>query len=251
MVYLFFLAMCRVSGCGGIMPEQELRGSSDPAHAASGRCRDMPSPLKVALAALICGVFWLASCKGNSNEQAPQTQALVSVRTHAHLADKPAARTLVETMKRIESHKYENNFFTGDPSALVNASGSTQEQQVGACLLDKYSALTQESGLTRFPNDMKMDLAACCMCCKGPVSCCSSAEREQCIEDASPAYDALVEHTDAIARTKNDAGAARLSGAAAAAVLSAATKRLTGARLTPQAQALIKAPSHVHGSGRV
>merc|ERR1712216_115252 len=101
------------------------------------------------------------------------------------LADKPAARTLNEMVKLINDGKFDNNFFDGD--MLAEKTGNTKQQQVAGCLLDKVSAIKNENGLEQFPNDLKVDLAACCT---------KDSNEAGCIKQLAPAYDALVAQTD-------------------------------------------------------
>ena len=57
-------------------------------------------------------------------------------------------------------------------------SSATDEQQVGGCLLDKVQAISNENGLKAFPNDLKVDLAACCTKISTPA----------CVKELSPVY---------------------------------------------------------------
>merc|ERR1711907_397476 len=95
-------------------------------------------------------------------------------------ADQPAANDLPTMVAWINSGKFHNNFFDG---GIVGAA-ATDAQKVGGCLLDKVGAIKNEDGLEKFPNDLKVDLAACCT--KGGA---------QCVQEIAPAYNALVAQT--------------------------------------------------------
>merc|ERR1712086_729008 len=100
-------------------------------------------------------------------------------------ADAPAAKSLAEMVSWINTGKFQNNFFDGD--GLVKNAAS-DDQKVAGCLLDKVGAITNEHGMTKFTNDLKVDLAACCT--KG-------AQQTACISQLKPAYEALNQATGA------------------------------------------------------
>merc|ERR1712096_117352 len=74
-------------------------------------------------------------------------------------SDEPAAGDMQTMVSLIKSGKFDNNFFDGN---LLKSSSPTEDQKVGGCLLDKVGAITRENGFVEFPNDLKVDLAACC-----------------------------------------------------------------------------------------
>merc|ERR1719502_2220789 len=92
-------------------------------------------------------------------------------------ADPAAPHTLQEMVDSIKSGKFQNNFFG---QKMVSATDA--EAQVGGCLLDKVGAIRNENGFAKFPNDLKVDLGACCT--KGNTA--------SCVSEISSAYDDLV-----------------------------------------------------------
>merc|ERR1712216_845760 len=144
------------------------------------------------------------------------------------VADPTAAKTLKLMVSGIKAGTFDNNFFTGD--FLQKASAKNIQNEVGSCLLDKAGAIKNEDGLAKFPNDLKVDLAACCT--KG-----GAAADAQCIKDVNPAYEALTQQTDG----NSGQTAKQLSAKALKSIVSAASSRLKGANLVPKAAQLLKA----------
>ena len=116
-----------------------------------------------------------------------KTIALVTVLLAVAYGDAPAAATLPEMVKLISAGKFANNFFDGD----MVQKGANEVQQVGGCLLDKVSecstafamiyvfqvtAIKNENGLKEFPNDLKVDIAACC----------TKSNSAACLKDITP-----------------------------------------------------------------
>eukprot|EP00656_Telonema_subtile_P043802 TRINITY_DN50104_c0_g1_i1.p2 TRINITY_DN50104_c0_g1~~TRINITY_DN50104_c0_g1_i1.p2 ORF type:complete len:162 (-),score=40.95 TRINITY_DN50104_c0_g1_i1:400-885(-) len=88
--------------------------------------------------------------------------------------DAPALPTLAAQVAAINAGTFANNFYDG---GFVQA-GATEEQQVGGCLLDKVQAIQNENGMASFPNDLKVDLGACC----------TKGNSAACITSMSPVY---------------------------------------------------------------
>merc|ERR1712166_1234382 len=107
-------------------------------------------------------------------------------------ADAPAASSLKEQVALINSGKFANNFFEGSL-----ASSAAVEHQVGGCLLDKVQAIQDEDGMSKFPNDLKVDLAACC----------TKGDSNTCITKLSPVYNLIT------AAEKEGSSTARVNGA--------------------------------------
>merc|ERR1712072_328254 len=129
----------------------------------------------------------------------------------------------------IESGKFNNNFFHGD----MVESGATEEQEVGGCLLDKYSAIKEENGMADFANDLKVDLAACCT--KGDGK--GGVDGGTCVKELTPAYDLITEVTDGKSgKDVKDPNVVKTMSI----ILEAARKRLSGAKLVTKAQTLLK-----------
>mmetsp|Transcript_63333 Transcript_63333/g.185167 ORF Transcript_63333/g.185167 Transcript_63333/m.185167 type:complete len:168 (-) Transcript_63333:67-570(-) len=100
--------------------------------------------------------------------------ACLSVVAHG---DAPAADTLDEMVRWIDSGKFANNFFHGG----VLEGPMTVKEEVAGCLLDKVGAIVEEGGAKSFANDLQVDLAACC----------TKRGKKRCIKEVSPAYELL------------------------------------------------------------
>merc|ERR1711939_388713 len=89
------------------------------------------------------------------------------------LEDAPAPNTLEKMVQGIKAGDFNNNFFEASISGT-----QTDDMKVGGCLLDKVGAIKNENGFAKFPNDLKVDLGACC----------TKGNGAKCVSELAPAY---------------------------------------------------------------
>merc|ERR1711865_204218 len=139
-------------------------------------------------------------------------------------ADAPAAATLPTMVQWIKSGKFANNFFHGDWIQKPY----TELQEVGGCLLDKVGAIQDENGLAEFPNDLKVDIAACC----------TKSNSADCIKEIAPVYDIITQAENGATETAIKS----LTQKALGIIRPVARKYLKGAETVLDAAALLGEP---------